>query len=261
MWKFEKISLTYAIIQARLGSTRLPGKVLADIHGKPMIWWMLQRLYCCQTLSGIVLATTDLDADDKLVDWMQDNTDIPVFRGSKDDLVDRYYACAKSVQAETIVRITADDPLKDASIIDRAVSMFRTGSFDYVSNCINPTYPEGLDVEVFSFQALERVWKESKLASDREHLTTYMVNNPEQFKLGNFEYHLDLSSWRWTVDKQPDLDLMRAIFGEFKSTPEIHFEDVISHLDKRPDLVLLNQGTVRMEGYKKSVELERYKND
>ena len=254
------MSLTCAIIQARLGSTRLPGKVLADIHGKPMIWWMLQRLYRCQTFSRIILATTTNTEDDRLVSWMSENTDILVFCGSENDLVDRYYSCSKSVGAETIVRITADDPLKDPGIVDKAVSMFKSANYDYLSNCIEPTYPEGLDVEIFSFEALDRVWNKATLKSDREHLTTYMINNAHEFKLGNFTYNRDLSSWRWTVDKQSDLDLMRKIFGEFKSNPEVNFEKVIAFLERHPELVLLNQGTVRMEGYKKSLQLEQ-KND
>lgn len=256
------MTATYAIIQARLGSTRLPGKVLADIHGKPMIWWMLQRLNMCKTLDGIILATTESQADDRLVDWVNRNTDIRVFRGSEDDLVERYYRCSQSVGANVIVRITADDPLKDASIIDQSVQMFgQEGRYDYVSNCAPATYPEGLDVEVFSHDALERVWRDATLASDREHLTTFMLNHPEAFKLGNFCYKRDLSDWRWTVDKAPDLELMRKIFAEFIETPEVNFEHVIAFLDKRPDLVGLNQGTVRMEGYKKSVAMEQQKND
>lgn len=244
---------TFAILQARLGSSRLPGKVLADIHGKPMIWWMLQRISNCKTVDGLIVATTDKKEDDVLEKWIRQNTKLPVFRGDACDLVKRYYDCAVECNAKTIVRLTADDPLKDAGIIDEAVDIFNVGNYDYVSNCINPTYPEGLDVEVFSISALERVFNESILHSDREHLTTFMQNNPENFKLKNFEFEEDLSSWRWTVDKQIDLDFIRFVFKEFYKNPKVDFKTVIEFLKKRPKLVKMNQGTIRMEGYKKSL--------
>lgn len=252
---------TVAILQARLGSNRLPRKVLADIHGKPMIWWMLQRIYNCTSIDCLIVATTDKMQDDELEKWVQENTKLPVFRGSADDLVKRYYDCAKEYNAETIVRLTADDPLKDADIIDKAVDIFNSGSYDYVSNCIHPTYPEGLDVEVFSISALARVFNESILCSDREHLTTFMQNNPKNFKLQNFEFEEDLSSWRWTVDKQIDLDFVRLIFKEFYNNPKVDFKTVIEFLKKYPELIKMNQNTVRMEGYKNSVLNEGKPND
>ena len=256
------LSKIIAIIQGRMGSSRLPGKVLADVHGRPMVSWMLERIAASNLLDEIVFATTNSPVDDELVRWLKANSDVAIFRGSENDLVDRYYQCCAEFGGDIVVRITADDPLKDATIIDKAISMFVTdGRYDYVSNCIRPTYPEGLDIEVFSSPALERVWQEATLASDREHLTSYMINNPRRFSLGNFCYERDLSAWRWTVDKPKDLELIRHILGRFSHQPCVNFKTIVEYLDHHPELVSLNQGTVRMEGYKKSLMQEQHKDD
>ena len=248
------------IIQARLGSTRLPGKVMADICGKPMLEWMLLRVAEAKSLDQIVVATTTSDADNPLYEWVSNNTDFECFRGSEMDLVERYYECATKFQSEVVVRLTADDPLKDGTIIDRAVELFLANDgTDYVSNCLVATYPEGLDVEVFSFDTLYKVHKEAKLLSDREHLTSYITNNPEYFSLLNFEFEEKLEDWRWTVDKPADLELMTKIFGVFKEKPTADFRDIIAYVKQHPDLLKINEGTMRFEGYWQSVEREKYK--
>ncbi len=250
------------IIQARLGSTRLPGKVLADIYGKPMLAWMLTRLAKAKSLDQIVIATTTSTLDDRLHQWVLKNTNFDCFRGSEMDLVERFYECAGKYQADVIVRLTADDPLKDGAIIDRAVELFfENKKVDYVSNCLKATYPEGLDVEVFSYKALSKVHNEAYLLSDREHLTSYMTNNPKVFSLLNFEYEEKLEDWRWTVDKPADLKLMHEIFDRFKDKPCADFREIIAFVKQRPDLLKINQGTKRFEGYLQSVEREKYWDD
>lgn len=245
------------IIQARMGSTRLPGKTLAGIEGRPMLEWMLMRVQQSSSLDKLIVATTDHPSDDRLESWLENNTSIECFRGSENNLVSRFYHCAQHAKADVIVRLTADDPLKDAEIIDHAVKLFLMhDDVDYCSNCLEPTYPEGLDVEVFSIQALQKTYNEARLASETEHLTPFMTNNPEKFHTLNFECNEDLSSWRWTVDKPEDLTFMKKIFAQFKNEPLAGYRQIVDFIKSNPDLLKINAGTVRFEGYLNSVKLE-----
>jgi spore coat polysaccharide biosynthesis protein SpsF len=240
------IMKTVAIIQARMGSTRLPGKVLADIAGKPMLAWLIQRVSETPAINQIIVATTDAAVDDKLADWVGRVAGLACFRGSEYDVLDRYYQCAKIYHADLIVRITADDPLKDSTVIQKAINFFAEIPYlDYCSNTIKPTYPEGLDIEIFRFSSLEKAWRESVLPSEREHVTPYIWKNSSIFNIKNFEYHRDLSGWRWTVDKPNDLEFMKRIFQYFKNTPLVNFEDVIRYVEANPCLTEINVGTIR----------------
>lgn len=244
-----------AIIQARMGSKRLPGKVLADIAGLPMIARVLQRVSCVRDLTQIIIATSTSAADDILVEWLEKHySGYKIFRGSENDVLDRYYQCAKFYKVDLIVRITADDPLKDAGIIQRAIDCFyKDDALDYCSNTLLPTYPEGLDVEVFKFKALEKAWCEAKLASEREHVTPFIWKNTKLFKVKNFRYKINLSHWRWTVDKPEDLEFMTQVYQYFSENPNIHFEKIIEYIGRNPRVSLINSGTVRNEGYLKSL--------
>ena len=248
------MSKVVAIIQARMGSARLPGKTLAKILDQPMIDILLSRVCESKRIHQIVVATTTEQRDNILHDHLSLNEKIRIFRGSEDDLLDRYYQCALLYKADVIVRITADDPLKDAEIIDEAIELFEQKQpLDYCSNCLEASYPEGLDVEVFSFDALEKAFKNAVLPSEREHLTPYITNNPSIFRLHNFRYKDDLSNWRWTVDKPEDLDFVRFIFKNFKNDLNVSYKDVIEYCLKNPEIVAINQGTIRFEGYWKTV--------
>ncbi|MCP4157904.1 MAG: NTP transferase domain-containing protein, partial [bacterium] len=163
---------TWAIIQARTGSTRLPGKVFLKLKGKPLIWHVVERLKGSREIDGILLATTENPNDQKLETWAVEH-DVPVFRGSEADVLSRYYHAAQSVEAGTIVRITADDPFKDHQVMDRIIRFYRENQLDFAYNNNPATYPEGLDVEVFSFEALEKAHRESKEPFEREHVTQY----------------------------------------------------------------------------------------
>lgn len=246
-----------AIIQARMGSTRLPGKVLADICGQPLIRRLIDRVAATPGVDRIIVATTTDSSDDVLVNWCNLNN-IHVFRGSVDDVLDRFWRCAQLHKSQYIVRITADDPLKDPSIIAKALELCATSeSIDYASNTLTPTYPEGLDIEVVRYRALAKAAAEAVLPSEREHVMPYIWKNPNKFKLVGFTMDPNLSHWRWTVDKAADLELVRIIFDHFKGQPLINYESIIEWLQINPSLLAINAGTVRHEGYFKTLAQEQ----
>jgi spore coat polysaccharide biosynthesis protein SpsF len=240
-----------------MGSTRLPGKVLADIAGKSMLERIIERAAAAQLVDEVVVATTHAREDDVLVERLRSDAICKVFRGSVDDVLSRFYECAQLHQAEIVVRITADDPLKDPHIIDKALNLLNADPrLDYCSNTIEPSYPEGLDIEVMRFAALERAHVEAQLASEREHVTPYIWKNADLFNALNFRSDRDLKDWRWTVDKPEDLEFMRRIFAKFQQHPLVSFQDVIAWLDANPQIRLINSGTKRNEGYLKSIQSE-----
>lgn len=247
-----------AIIQARMGSTRLPAKVLADVCGRPLLHRVIDRVQLVGSIDEIVVATTDVSVDDRLAAWVLENTCCKIFRGSENDVLDRFYQSAKSVGASTIVRVTADDPLKDPRLISYAINcLHEDEKLDYCSNTIRPTYPEGLDIEVFRYSTLEKAHREATLVSDREHVTPYIWRQPNLFQTKNFEFERDLSAWRWTVDKPSDLEFIRRIHSEFADISSVTYIELIEFLELNPQIMKINQGTIRNEGYLKSLSLEK----
>jgi len=245
---------TVAIIQARMSSTRLPGKVLMPIHGVPLVQRVVDRVSSARMVHQVVLATTTDSSDDELAAFIRGSGGAEVFRGAHEDVLDRYYRCAVQFDAHVVVRITADDPLKDPELIDRAVSLLlENPTLHYVSNTLKPSYPEGLDIEAFQFESLREAWRVARLESEREHVTPYIWKHPERFSVRNFEYERDLSGWRWTVDKPEDVSFMNAVFLQFADKPLVAFRDVIAWLDEHPEIRAINAGTARNEGYLKSV--------
>jgi spore coat polysaccharide biosynthesis protein SpsF len=242
---------TVAIIQARMSSTRLPGKVLADISGQPMLAYVVNRAKKAQTLDRVVVATAVDQANQPIVDFCQ-QADIVCYQGSENDVLDRYYQTARNLDATVVVRLTADCPLLDPQIIDRVVNVFHSGNYDYVSNALKPTYPDGLDTEVFSFQTLEFAWREAKLKSEREHVTSFIYKHVDRFRLFNVEHDVDLSAQRWTVDEPADLELVRAIYRYFK-TRDFGMNQIVALLQQYPTLQAINAGFERNEGYHKSL--------
>lgn len=246
-----------AIIQARMGSTRLPGKVLADICGKPLLKRLIERVRATPGISRVVVATTTESADDVLADWCSAQA-VAVYRGSVDDVLDRFWQCAQQHPAEFIVRVTADDPLKDPEVIAQALALCASSpEVDYASNTLHPTYPEGLDIEVVRFRTLKRAAREAKLPSEREHVMPYVWKNPDRFVLRGFTMQPDLSHWRWTVDKPADLELVRRIFAHFADQPLVGHQAVIAWLKDNPELLAINAGTIRHEGYFKTLATEQ----
>jgi spore coat polysaccharide biosynthesis protein SpsF len=243
---------TIALIQARMSSSRLPGKVLQDIAGQPMLMRVIRRAQQARSVDSVAVITSTQGEDDAIERLCQENG-IACFRGSLDDVLDRYYQAAIYYQADFVVRLTADCPLLDPIIIDKVVQTFHQGTFDYVSNALECTYPDGLDTEIFRFGALERAWNEARLKSEREHVTAYIYNHPELFQLGSVRQEPDLSSWRWTVDTSRDLEFVRAIYNFFKRE-EFGMDEILKLLKAYPEVAQLNCGQQRNEGYQKSLQ-------
>ena len=212
-----------AIIQARMGSSRLPGKSLAEIEGRPMLWHVIQRVKRARLVDRVVVATSTAPADDAIEKMCREN-DVPCHRGSENDVLDRFYHAARAEKAAQVVRITADCPLIDPEVIDRVVRRFQRGDLDYASNAMVRSYPDGLDTEIFSFSALERAWHEASKTSEREHVTPYLRS--EKFRTANVEN--DSTSlyqhYRWTVDEAEDLEFIRAVYKAFREQREFRDE-------------------------------------
>jgi spore coat polysaccharide biosynthesis protein SpsF (cytidylyltransferase family) len=198
-----------AIIQARTSSTRLPGKTLAPIAGQAAILFMCARVRRARSLEGLCVATSVDPSDDPLAAAVE-GAGITLFRGSLDDVLERFAGAARACGAEQVVRLTGDCPLVDPDLVDRAVGLLADG-YDYASNTDPPSYPDGLDVEAMTMTALEEAAREATLGSDREHVTPFIRNRPERFKAGRIEAGVDMSALRWTVDYPDDLDLVRRL--------------------------------------------------
>ena len=241
------------IIQARMGSSRLPNKTMKLIDEKiPMLEQVIDQIKFCKEFDKIVVATTTNKEDNEIFDFVK-KLKIPCFRGSEKDLLDRYYMCAKNFSLKTIVRITSDCPLIDPEITDKIVSEFKSNKYDFTSNTIKRTYPRGLDVEVFSFTALEEAWKNAKLPSEREHVTPYIKKSNNQYLCLNVENTNDLSNLRLTVDREEDFKLIRIILSEISTRP-ILMDDIIKLLKRKPELIEINKKINSEEGYLRSLE-------
>ena len=212
------------VIQARMGSTRLPGKVLKKINGKPLLYFLIKQLSYCKSTSNPIISTTVLKQDDGVERFAKQNK-LDCFRGSATDVLDRYYQCAKKFNLKTIVRISGDSPLMDCKIIENCLKKFHAESIDYACNIITKKsnkwiedsngFPKGYAVEVFKFKVLEKAWKNSTLASDREHVTEYIWRNPNNFKIGIISNDKDFSKFRLVVDYEKDFELIKQIILGF----------------------------------------------
>ena len=235
------------IIQARMGSTRLPGKAMLDVENdKTVLYFVIKQLQNCKLIDKIIVATTTLEDDNKIADFSKD-LGIDCFRGSSNNVLDRYYQCAKKYSVLTIVRIPSDKPLIDPEIVDNVVSVFRNNSYDYITNFLsNPTFPSGTEVEIFSINALKKVWEKAKLPSEKEHVTPYFANHEDEFKITHMENSENLSHLRLAVDKIEDLKLVRKIVSKIKKRPII-LKDIIDLFAKEPELVEINKNVNRKE--------------
>ncbi len=240
-----------AIIQARMGSSRFPGKALADICGRPMILHVIQRARRASRIKQIVIATTDRPSDDAIADFCADQR-LACFRGSEHDVLDRFYQAAKKFDAQSVVRITGDCPLIDPVVIDRVIETFSHGKWDYASNTLRYTYPDGLDTEVFSFAALEQAWRQATKSSDREHVTPFMKRG--QFAVCAVDNDKPLpvaAPARWTVDYPSDLEFVRRIYSKLAGRTD--FETVMKMLEEDVDLRTCWMPKVSNEGYYRSL--------
>lgn len=248
---------TIAIIQARMGSTRLPGKSLLPIGGKPLIWHVVERSRQAKKVDAVVLATTKDRSDDGIADFAGKNG-IECFRGNTEDVLDRFYQAAKKYGAGMVVRITGDSPLVDPALIDKAVGMLVKGKLDYVSNS-KPPWMDGFDVEAFTFAALERAWKEAGMASEREHVTPY-IRDSGKFRVGFMENDPALDGVQCSVDRKEDLEFVREIIkrmAEGGKGEGFTYKDVIALLKREPRLRDINRQSVVNEGYYKSLKEDR----
>ncbi len=241
------------MIQARVGSNRLPGKVLKTIEGKPMIWHVINRVKKIPNIQQIVLITTEKKEDEKLEEIAKTH-EILFFRGDENDVLNRHYQCAITFKAEHIIRITGDCPLIDPTIIQSILEFYLENDYDYVSNTIKPTFPDGLDVEIFSLKALKKAVKNAKLSSEREHVSPYFIKNPKKFKLHNIKNKKDLSHMRWTIDQKQDLKFVRKIYAKVRPRKIFSMQDVLKIILEEPELQKINEGIKRNEGYAKSIK-------
>lgn len=246
--------MVLGILQARVSSTRLPEKVLLPLLGKSMIIRQIERLKRIRNIDKLILATSVDPSDDRLVEVCS-LEGIDCFRGSLDDVLDRFYQAALTYKPDYVIRLTGDCPLADPEVIDRLITFILEGGYDYCSNCVEPTFPDGLDAEIFLFSCLERAWKEATLPSQREHVTPYINQQPDKFSLACMKNDRDLSGLRWTVDEPADFELIKRIYEAlYPISQEFTTDDILNLLEKQPVLLEINSAFNRNEGYLKSVK-------
>lgn len=245
-----------AIIQARMTSTRLPGKVLKEVMARPLLSYQIERLRGVRKIEKIIVATTTNREDDLIVD-LCNREGVDFYRGSEDDVLDRYYQTAKKFEVEHIMRITSDCPLIDPEICASVIDVyFKTGA-DFVHTGL--TFAEGVDCEILSFRSLERAWNEANLKSEREHLTLYLHNHPELFKKITLTNKTDDSRYRFTVDEQEDFLVVKAVLeGLYKKNAQpFKTDEIKKFLDTHEEIFRLNLNIVRNQGLIKSLKQDK----
>lgn len=232
---------TVAIIQARMGSTRLPGKVLKKVLGKPLLEYQLERVKKSRLIDEIVVATTVKEQDQPIVDFCMEKG-VSCYRGSEEDVLARYYEAAKAYEADIVVRLTSDCPVIDPGVIDRVIQAFlEDEEADYVSNTLERTFPRGMDTEVFSFQALEQAFQSARMQSEREHVTPYIWKNSDRFSIKSVFHRDDLSIHRWTVDTPEDFELIKKMIEHlYRVQRDFSMEDMLQLLDQHPQWKEIN---------------------
>lgn len=257
------------IIQARMSSTRLPGKVLLPVLGKPLLIRMIERVQSAKFIGQLVIATSTNGDDDEIEKLCSENN-LTCFRGHLTDLLDRHYQAGKKYSADAVVKIPSDCPLIDPKVIDKVLKYYidNSNEYDFVSNLHPSTYPDGNDVEIFSLCALERAWKEADKQLEREHTTPYFWENPDKFKIGNvvWETGLDYSTThRWTIDFEEDYQFIKKVYEElFPNNPTFGLNDIVNLLNEKPEVAAINQQYLGKYWYEKHLNdlnhIDEYKN-
>lgn len=246
--------LVVAVLQARLSSRRLPGKVLLPILARPMLELQIERVRRAGSLDQLIVATSD-QPDDDPIESLCRRIGVECRRGSLDDVLARVYRAVEPLRPDYVVRLTADCPLSDPEVIDGTVRYCVEGGHDYASNAIEPTFPDGLDVGVMKFSALETAHLEAGTPAEREHVTLFLRSRPERFSIGSYRDRIDRSAMRWTVDEQKDLDFVRAVYERlYPVNPAFSTQDILRLLDVEPALHTINRGIERDEGLRRSLE-------
>jgi len=241
------------ILQARASSRRLPGKVLKPILGRPMLERQIERLRRARRLDKLVVATST-DASDEAIAALCQSLAIDCFRGSLDDVLDRFYQAARRYAPRAVVRLTGDCPLADPQVIDQLIDMHVTGGFDYISNVVRRSYPDGLDAEVMEFHCLETAWREATLPSEREHVTPFIRSQREHYRFGDLVQPQDLSNQRWVVDDPEDFTFVSAIYEAlYPANPAFTTADILALLEHRPDIAARMGHAPANEGYQRSL--------
>ena len=249
--------MIYAIIQARMGSTRMPGKVMLDLCGSPVIEHVINRLKESTLIDKIIIATSTNSNNKPLIDFCIKN-ELLYFVGSENDVLDRYYQAAKDndiKEDDIVIRITSDCPLIDPFVVDKVIKEHISTNNDYTANVIECTYPDGLDCEVFNFSVLKDTWINANLSSQREHVTLYIRDNPNKFKLGNVKNDVDLSDLRWTLDEKEDFIFIKEVYKNlYRKDSFFAMDDIVDLLHKKPELLEINSKFTRNEGLIKSLK-------
>lgn len=243
-----------AFLQARTDSTRLPGKVLKPLLDKPMIIHELERVSRSKLIDDLILLTSLETSDDDLTNIVR-KYGYKVFRGSKDNVLERFYECSKDLELDgndLIIRLTGDCPAHDAIIIDELVEAFLNTECDYMANCVQPVYPDGLDAEVFTFEALKQSYKKASKTSQKEHVTPY-IRDSGLFKVEHLEKEQIHENWRLTVDELSDFEVVEKIYNHFKSN-DFTFKEMATFLENNIDILEINSDINRNEGYLKSLK-------
>jgi len=230
------------IVQTRIGSSRLPGKVMMSVLGRPLLSFLIERLQQCRSAQSIIVATTINPLDHTIVSFCEDQK-VSFFIGSEENVLERYYLAARAYGADVIVRVTADCPLIDPAIVDRAIDTFLSAipRYDYVSNVVNRTEARGMDVEVFSMSCLERVYKLATRPAEIEHVTLHILQHPEKFSIGSMTAERDSSRYRLTVDTIEDFRLIKLILEElYSEKPNFTLDDIVTLLQHNPEWVKIN---------------------
>jgi spore coat polysaccharide biosynthesis protein SpsF len=255
---------TVAIIQARMSSSRLPGKVLLDLAGEPMLVRVVERVRRAKTIDDVVIATTTEPSDDPIANLCYERG-YAVYRGSMYDVLDRFYGAARQLKAEIIVRVTADCPVIDPDIIDQTVAAFHSAGADFAANRLPPpwkrTWPIGLDTEVCSFTGLERAWKEASLPYEREHVMPFFYDVEGRFKIIVTDHDPDYGAQRWTVDTPEDLQLLSAIFKHFAGQDTFTWLEVLELMRTSPELVQINSGVRHKIGTEVDARMDQEKKE
>ena len=239
---------TAIIVQARMASTRLPGKIMKEVLGKTLLEYQLERLLRVKQADQVIIATTDHGEEQPIVDLCQ-RMGVPYFRGSEEDVLARYYGAATQYGADVVVRITSDCPLIDPVVVDKVIGFYLSHreEYDYVSNTFtNRTYPRGMDTEVFSYEALKEAYEEATDQAEREHVTIFIKRHPERYRIKNLPYDKDYSHYRWTVDTPEDFTLIeKMLTALYPVNPHFTLEDCLTLMAENPEWITINEQIIQ----------------